>query len=218
MFFLSSLLLVVIIGMLIPASVMKSSPQEFVNIYDYHNPVWNIVSSFCLAFGTFMIWFGVFYWLASKKGKVLFEKVIWCGCGAAIVDYMFFGTKLGILSSTLQYEETLHFAKTDILYNIGILVLLCIVMIAAYKRYKKLLTSLLLIGIVTITAMSAMNINTIYQQVLPLEKRAADLANDKPHFTLSKTGKNVIVLMLDRAMGPYVPYMFHENTGADERV
>ena len=94
MFLLAGIFLTVILGLLIPSSVIKSSPQEFVDVLNYHNPLWYVISAGCLAFGTFLIWFGVFTGLAPQR-KNPFEKVMWIACGISILDYMLFGTGLG---------------------------------------------------------------------------------------------------------------------------
>ena len=130
MFVLSALLLTVNCGLLIPSAVIKASPQEFVDIFHYNNPLWYVASSFCLALGTFLIWFSVFYWLASREGKIFFEKIVWIACGVSIVDYMFFGTDLGTLSATLRFDQDFHYSKIQILENIGLLVVLAIVMMS----------------------------------------------------------------------------------------
>lgn len=86
-FFGCAAFLALFIGGYIPASVISSSAQEFVNVQMYYSPIWFVINSLCLAIGTFVIWFGIFYWLASPKGKVAFEKVLWMLVGVAIVDF-----------------------------------------------------------------------------------------------------------------------------------
>lgn len=210
-FILSALLLAVILGILIPASVIKASPQEFVDITNYHHPLWYVVSAFCLSFGTSVIWFGVFYWLASRKGKVIFEKVMWILCGAGILNYMLFGADLGNMSSALIYDNDFVFDKVQIFYNIGILVVLCIVMTAAFDRYKKFVIGALATGILAVSGLSAMYMKDIYDATVNLKKTAVKTAESIPHFTLSKTGKNVVVFMLDRSLGQLMPYIFNEK-------
>ncbi len=211
MFLLSALLLAVILGVLIPSSVIKASPQEFVDITNYHHPLWYVVSAFSLSFGTCLIWFGVFYWLARKKGKVLFEKIMWILCGAVIVNYMFFGTDLGNMSSALIYDNDFEFSKTQMIYNLGILVILCIVMSVTFKRYKKFTIGALATGIIAVSGLSVMYMKDIYDATIGLKDTAIKTAESTPHFTLSKTGKNVIVFMLDRSIGQYMPYIFNEK-------
>ena len=213
MYLLGALLLTVIIGLLIPSSVIKSSPQEFVNLYDYHHPVWYIVSALCLSFGTFIVWFGVFYWLADKKGKVLFEKLIWILCGIAVMDYMFFGTDLGIMSSVLKFDDEFSFTILQKLINLALIVILIIVMAVTFKRYKKVVTGALATGIIAVVCMSVVNIQNIYASTAKIKTTGITSENDgySTHFTFSKTGKNVVVLMLDRAVGEYMPYIFNEK-------
>ena len=45
--------------------VIKASPLELIDITCFYNPLWFIVSSFGMALGIFVIWTGVFYFLAS---------------------------------------------------------------------------------------------------------------------------------------------------------
>lgn len=217
MFILSAILLSVILGTLIPSSVISSSPEEFINLYDYRNPLWYIVSAFSLSFGTCLIWFGVFYWLADTKGKVLFEKIMWVLCGASIMNYMFFGTNFGTLSSSLKYNAGFEVTTTETLANFALIVMLCIVMAVTFDRYRKFSAGALATGIIAISCMSASNIFKINSAISPLKETAQNISENTPQFNLSKTGKNVIVFMLDRSMGTYVPYLFNEKPELTEK-
>jgi YidC/Oxa1 family membrane protein insertase len=217
MFLLSALLLTVILGVLIPSEVLKSSPQEFVDIYNFRDPIWYVINAGCLAFGTFVIWFGVFYWLSDQKGRSMFEKTMWCICGASIMDYMFFGTNAGTLTSSLNYESMFSYETMDILVNIGLLVVLCIVMAYTYQHFRKFAAGAMATGIIAMAGMSFMNVQAIIESVTPLKEEAAEIGEEIPEFTLSKTGKNVIVFMLDRSMGTYVPYLMNENPELQEQ-
>jgi len=211
MFVLSALLLTVNCGLLIPSAVIKASPQEFVDIFHYNNPLWYVASSFCLALGTFLIWFSVFYWLASREGKIFFEKIVWIACGVSIVDYMFFGTDLGTLSATLRFDQDFHYSKIQILENIGLLVVLAIVMVFVFKRYKKLAIGALTAGILAICCMSVVNAVYINHSANTLKNQVAEDTDANPTLELSQTGQNVVVIMLDRALGPMMPYVFNEK-------
>jgi len=211
MFLLSAILLTAICGLLIPSAVIKSSPQDFVDLYSYHHPLWYVISSFCLALGTFQIWFSVFYWLADRKGKIAFEKLMWVACGVSIVDYMFYGTNLGILSSSLKFDQDFHYTKIQMLENAGVLFLIALAMIFILKHFKKLTAGALTVGILAIICMTGVNAVYINNSVKPLKQQAAEEAGSKPTIKLSQTGKNVVVIMMDRAIGPYIPYLFSEK-------
>lgn len=204
----AALFLTVLIGLLIPSAYIAASPQEFVVAGVSFSPVWYIVRAACLAAGTFLIWFGVFYWLAGRNGKVRFERLMWVFCGIAVVNYMFFGRKLGIVSSVLKYEGSMVFSRMERIINVLVFVVLITVMLLLLPKLKKLPRTILLIAAAAMLIMSAMNIHSIsgsLSGVRPQQSRQG------PHFELSKDGKNVVVMFLDRAMGEYIPYLVNER-------
>lgn len=205
-----SLFLTVLVGLLIPSAYIAASPQEYVDITYFYNPNWYVVSATCLAAGAFLVWMGVFYWLASPRGKVIFDKLVWCLCGVMLVNYMFFGTSLGVISSTLQYEGGISFSMTELLINLLVAAVLVTAMCFVPRKWAKTLAGLLTVAALVLGGMSVANMVKTQQsvaEVQPQEQTDSEL----PHFQLSKTGKNVVVIMLDRAMGEYVPYLFNEK-------
>jgi YidC/Oxa1 family membrane protein insertase len=214
LFFLASLFLTLLVGVLIQSTFIAASPQEYVDITYFHNPLWYIASSASMAVGTFLVWMRVFYWLASEKGKVLFDKLAWVMCGLLFVNYMFFGTDLGIISASLQYENGLAFTRTEQLINLAILATIALVMYFVATKWSKVVTPVLLTAVIAFGAMSAMNIVKTKKSV---DEVAVAQTSDTPNIQLSKTGKNVVVLMLDRAMGEYVPYIFNEKPELQEQ-
>ena len=210
LFFAGGAFMSVLCGILIPSAVIKSSPQEFVDVNYFHSPVWYIVSAFCIAFGIFVIWLGIFYWLAKPSGKAVMDKLIWILCGAAIVDYMFFGKNLGILSNTLKYENDISFTRMQQLANIGILLAVAVVLWVIVTFFKKHMKEVLAIATAAMVCMSVVNIVGINKSVDTIRQQIAD-SGESARTTLSKDGKNVIVIMLDRGMGAYVPYIFNEK-------
>lgn len=212
LFILGSLFLTALIGLLIPSTFIAASPQEYIDISYYLNPLWYVVSSLCMAAGTFLIWMGVFYWLASPKGKVIFERIVWILSGVMLVNYMFFGTKLGNLSSMLQYDNGVSFAKTEILVNILVIIAIAVVLYFCISKFKRVVATVLVISIIALSGMSALNVVTINKSINSLSYE-----NNSATFQLSKTGKNVVVIMLDRAIGGYIPYIFNENPELKEK-
>ena len=206
-FILGGVFLTVLLGVLIPSAFISSSAQEYIDATHFHNPLWYVLRTACMAGGFFLVWFGVFYWLASPKGKVVFERLMWVLSGVTVVNYMFFGTELGVISPTLQYENGVSFGILEQWINVLIIAALCALLIFCCIKFKRITSSVLLTAIIAVGGMSAVNVSAINTSV---NEVSAD--NDSiPDFTLSKNGKNVIVIMLDRAMGQYVPYMFNEK-------
>ena len=210
MFVLGGLTLTVLVGVLIPSAYISASPQEYVDISFFHNPLWYIVSAASMAAGFFLVWFGVFYWLASPKGKVFFGRLMWVLSGVMLVNYMFFGTKLGVISSTLQYEKGVLFGSVvEQIVNVLVVCALTAVMLFIALKFKRATAAVLAVVMLAIGGMSAVNVYGISQSIEELHDTPE--AQAMPNFDLSKDGKNVVVIMLDRAMNQYVPYMFKEK-------
>jgi len=201
--------LTVLIGLLIPSTFISASPQEFIDISYFYNPLWYLASSLCLAGGTFLVWMSVFYWLANPKWKVLFGKLIWILCGVMLVNYMFFGKNLGVISANLTYNNDFYFARAEELVNLLIIALVTAALLICIHKWPKGTSVVILTSFIALSGMSVKNIFVIQTSVEQVS--IPDEQKDKDYFQLSKTGKNVVVIMLDRAMGQYVPYLFQEN-------
>lgn len=209
-FVMSGLFLTVFVGLLIPSTFIAASPQEYVDISYFHNPLWYLVSSVSLATGFFLVWMGVFYWLASPKGKAIFDKLMWILCGVVLVNYMFFGTNLGVISSDLQYEEGMNFTAWEQILNVVVICGVVPLMYLFAKKWSRSVGTMLLTAIIALGGMSMVNIVTTNNSInlIATDQKEND---STANLVFSKEGKNVVVLMLDRAIGPYVPYIFNEK-------
>ena len=213
-FLLGALFLTVLVGLLIPSTFIAASPQEYVDISYFHHPLWYVVSTLSLSAGTFLVWLGVFYWLADSQWKVYFQWMVWILCGVMLVNYMFFGTNLGVISSTLKYDITPDFTWKEQLVNLLILAVLAAVLLLFVRKNTRGCAAVLLTAVLTLGGMSAVNIVAINRSI---EEISVDTDDAMPSFQLSKTGKNVVVIMLDRALGGYVPYLFNEKPELQEQ-
>ena len=201
--------LALLIGAVIPSAVIESSPQEFTITNYMDNPLWYLVSSTSISIGTFVIWGGVFYWLANQKCKSYIERMVWIFSGLAIVNYMFFGKKLGILTATLQYENNIHFDKLENILNVIVFFVVILVMNFIWKRYREKVFDVLSIGTIALICIVGINVNSIYNSIEKIVLTETNVKNSV--FSLSKYGKNIVIIVLDRAMGTYIPYMFKEK-------
>lgn len=211
-FILPGILLAVITGILIPSSVISSSPSEFVDLTNYRNPLWYLLNSSCYAVGFFLVWAGVVYYILSEKGRKVFSLILWILCGIFLIDYMFFTNNLGILSPLLTYDKRSFFNSTQKIVNLFVVIVLSGFFVILF-RFKKIVRTVCL---VLILSTSVVSISQIYKAQSSLREMAymKDMAinsSGKKLYKLSKTGKNVIIVMLDRAISGYVPYIFEEK-------
>ncbi len=218
-FLLGCLLLAVLVGLFIPLTVIQSSHAEFVNASNYRSPLWSAIESFALAFGTFVIWFGVFYWIAPPKGKTVFGFLVFACAGAAIVNYLFFGTSYGNLSPDLQFDNNPVISKKAIAANLAVLACLALVFFHIWRTHKNIARIAYVSFSIAVVTMSLVSMVTIHTELQPLKESFSRSRNDPvknapedtPIIKLSKTGKNVVVIMLDRAIPDFVPYIMEEK-------
>ena len=209
--------LTLLVGLLIPSAYLAASPQEYVDIMNFYNPLWYLVSTVCLAAGTFLVWMGVFYWLAGPKGKVLFGRLVWVLSGVMLVNYMFFGRNLGMVNQNLQFLETFRFTAKEQIINLLVLAVVAGVLYFAACKFRKAAALVALTAALAIGGMSVMNIVAVKKSVDEVLVRKDSYTENSVSIPLSKTGQNVVVLMLDRALGYQVPYLFQEKPELAEK-
>lgn len=210
-YFAGAIFMVILIGCMIPSAVIKASPQEFVDLHYYVNPLWYISSALCFSIGTFFVWMGVFYWLTNKKYKAYFDVAVWIVCGIMTLNYMFFGKNLGILSNSLSYENGMSFDRVQKMQNLAAIVGVAIIMFVIYRFGRKIVSQVLIICAIALGVMSFYNVVKINESVSQIKDGVTQAKEDAPSFSLSKSGKNVVVLMMDRAMNEYIPYFLNEK-------
>ena len=205
-----------ITGLLIPSAIINDSVLEFIEVFQIANPVNYVINALLLSFGSWVLWGGVFYFFMSDRLKALFCKAIWIFCGISLVDYMFFGTKLGTISSTLQYDTPPAFSLPEYALNALSLVITGFVLILIYLKSKTISKYILFVGVLAVAVSGILNTVGIigsYSGYLAY----TNISIEKPSIPLSKNGKNVIVLMLDRALGTEVPYILNEKSELKEK-
>ncbi len=210
-FILGALFLTVLVGLLIPSAFVAASPQEYIDTGYFYNPIWYVVQTFCYAAGAFMVWLGVFYWLANPAGKVVFARLVWILSGVALVNYMFFGTRLGVLSPDLHYGSGLNFALLEHLINIGVMLAVIGIFWLLFQKCRRAIPMILLVGTIALTGMGGLNAVKIANSARNTLEQINSSPEKLPSFSFSKEGQNVAVIMLDRGFGPFIPYLMEEN-------
>ena len=211
-FYISAAILTVVTGLLIPSAVISSSPEEFVGITDFHSPLRYVLQSLLLAAGTFLIWFNVFYYLASSGVKRIISitaAVIAC---SSVVNYMFFGRNYGNMSPMLQYDTFEQAGKSEYFLNLAVLIGLGVLLVFIWKKKQVVLKTVGLAVCLTVLAMSLINIVSIHSVFSGMNSSDSNRSgNGNISFPLDKEGKNVVVIMLDRAISDFFPYIINEK-------
>ncbi len=211
-FLLGCLGLVVLTGLLIPSALIGSSAQEFVDGNNPINPASLLLQPVLVAFGLFVLWFGVFYSLATKKAREKLALGVFALLAIAVVNYMFFGKNLGTISADLVFDKSPAFSWKQQGFNLIVLLAVILVIWLIWKKKAiilRLMAAAVLIGLLGLSFMNINKINSSYKEmVATLDSGDSDWA---PTIPLSKKGKNVMVIMLDRAIDGYIPYIMKEK-------
>ena len=218
-FYLSCAALTLLLGVLIPSAVIGASPGEFVVMGAFRSPMRFVLAAALTAAGAFLIWCALFFRLASGKGRRRMSAGFAAAAAAAAVDYLFFGRDYGNLTPALKYEEPPVLPLSAGRLNLGAVLAAAALILLLWKKRKNLLRLLCAAVCVSLCALSAGNLRGIRAETAALEEVARqEMSKPSPSFTLSRGGKNVVILMLDRCISGFLPYILEENPTVREQL
>lgn len=195
--------LTILMGVLIPMSIISSSPSEFV--IDSRSPLSLVLRNFFIYAGFFLIWFSVFYMLMSNTAKKVFTIVLSFACISGLTNYMFFDGLYGMMNQLLVYDDFPKFSVINIVINIFAVLAIVIVSVIVMTKKSVVLKRIIQIGILSMAVLSTVNFVSVKKGLNQYEESKKNYAEGKV-ITLSREGQNVVVLMLDRAIGAYMNY------------
>ncbi len=211
-FILSAALLTVLTGLLIPSSVIRSSPAEFVNIESFRSPVIYIVGAALVAAGAFLVWGGIFYRLASPAGRRWLCFGALAAAGVGIADFMLFGRDYGNMSSTLQYDALIEIAGSRYLVNAAVVLALAAALYLLWRFRPALIRVVCTAAIIALSVTAFANVSAIQGNMASIQDTVSLASSrEKATLPLRRNGKNVIVIMLDRAVGRLFPFLIEEK-------
>lgn len=217
LFFLFALLLALITGMLIPSSVIAASPLEFIERVQDLDPVWYVINASLYAVGTFILWFGVCYFLGTKPMKRGMELGAAALFGIFLVDFLFFRSGLGTMSNTLQYDVAPEFSILQKVLNLAVLIPVSAGMIWLLRKEENLVRILSLVMVFALCGLSCWNVWVIQSETNQARQVLDRNYEGAPEIPLSRDGKNVVVIMLDRAISSYLPCILQEKPELEEK-
>ena len=214
-FVLGALFLVMLIGLVIPASLVAASPEEFISLNAYRSPLIFVGITFCVAAGFFLVWCGIIYYVGSPAVKVYLEKGLMLFAVVGLVNYMAFGGMTGTVSPLLMFHEGLNVSKVAGLISLAVSGVLVVIVWFLWKYQKAVQTGMgiLVISLLGLGLWDVVNTNRELKEMDYIQSISEDESTKEvsPILTLSKTEKNVIVFMLDRAISDYFPYIVAEK-------
>ncbi|MCR5251215.1 MAG: YidC/Oxa1 family membrane protein insertase [Lachnospiraceae bacterium] len=204
-----------LLGLLIPVLCISASPADFVDPFHFVSP-WHYIYTTALDYaGLFLLWGGIYLSLLGKGGRRFVRFLLGCLLTAGSLSLLLFHRKLGTISGQLIYDSLPSWSDTEVSIGIFLLIALPLLVYWFLKEKEALWRTLLRILCASLFLASLPGLFRIGEQLARYEKDqgpalAADEAKE-PVFHLSRSGKNVVVIMLDRAVSAFIPYIMEER-------
>ncbi|MCQ2247910.1 MAG: YidC/Oxa1 family membrane protein insertase [Treponema sp.] len=203
LFALSSTALTLFMGLILPSTMISTSVQEFSNIDSFGNPTAFLHFSFWQVFGICIFWSGCIFFLFKEKIQTLMAVLFSTAFICALVNSYVFAGNYGSMDVTLKFLDGMQKQGPAFMPLNAIAVIAVFILVAAVLKFNraKILSTLSLIACIAFVAVSIINSTRItrdyreYEEILASGKFDA---GQKTKYSLSRTGKNVAVLMLDR--------------------
>ncbi len=217
LFILPMAFMAVLTGLLIPLAYLSASPEEFIDVINPQNPLRYLLSSFFVSVGFFIVWPGIFYYLANKKAKLVMSVAVVGIAFVSAVDYLFFGSNTGTINTSLVFEHDPTYSVTQQFLNIAIVIVIMAACVFLF-RFKKVMNIAFIAIILTTVSISAINAKKVQDSYTSIIEHIDDFREtEKPKIVLSQTEENVMVIMLDRAVSGYLPFVFYEFPELEEQ-
>ncbi len=221
LFLVTCITLALLVGFTLPSYVISSSPMEFSFVDSYNSPFFFLFHSLWQGIGFCLFWPCCIYFLFGKKTQTVMTLFGTILCFGAFVNAFAFGGNYGTLSNLLTFSDAgaLKPSTLKALLNLAILLIptIAVILLLIFKKNNWLtaLCSVLLITNIGISFVHGITIQKGYKEAKAIRESTGNSLSSaseiKPIFNLSKTGKNVFIVMLDRAINGYVPFIFDEN-------
>ena len=204
------IILACFLGLCIPTAVVSSAASEFVDLSTGNLTVNLISYPFTLYIGLFVVWGTVLFLFCKKSARCIYYGIICSLLAIHLINYFIFEIQTGFLYKDFSFDGEIIFSKELSLINVVSCFLIIFIIFWLINKKKNILKKasiVILVALLFLCGFQCFNIkNTLNNQDV-----SVNLVESDDILTFSKTGKNVVVLMLDRAIGLYVPYIFEEK-------
>jgi len=212
-FFITLLGLMLLIGLVIPSILIASSVEEFSFLKPNKSPLPFVFTTFIQSAG-FSLWLICIYYLFKPVITKSLTIIITIFSFIFLTNTLFFSNNYGIMSPDLHFRIFVSAPSKLILLNILVVLSLCVIIFLIFKYNKSkilyiiqsaITVSLLFIGIVNIC-----RINNQFNKIDRIPPPPT-ISSIEKIYKFSKTGKNLLVIVSDRAMSLFIPVILNEK-------
>jgi YidC/Oxa1 family membrane protein insertase len=217
-FALSAAQLALLTGVVIPATLIASSIVEFSYIKPLASPLPFVgITALQAAGATFYL--ALFFVLSPDRTRKALGVFISFLSTAALLNTFVFSGNYGFMLPNLNFAITPSPPpKILAMTNFAALaaIILIIYILFSLKR-SRIFISIQVVILIALGVLGTVNVVTIaskFKEAAEQKEEAVYAGTSsilKPEYTFSKTGRNVLVIMLDRGISGFVPYIFEEK-------
>jgi YidC/Oxa1 family membrane protein insertase len=200
-------------GLAIPLALISSSVQEFSFIEPYASPFPFIGHTALQSFGYFIFWLGCIYVLSSRGTRRGLAVLLLVISFAALINTYIFPGNYGFLTITFSLSKPVFTqSAAGIILETGLTLAVCALCLFLFMRKDSLLPPAQVIIIAALAAFSVINAVKIrgdftgYREIV-----RGNNGEDDAVFEFSRDGKNVVVIMLDKANSMLFPEILAEK-------
>lgn len=219
LFIFSILSIAVLLGFLIPSALIASSVQEFSYTMQYRNPFFLLYITSLQSLGFVLIWPTIIYRLTNNRVKPFFSFIAFAFLICFVINVFVFQGNYGTLTGFLSFisdEALVHTLKEQI----ANILLLCVALVCIgfllkgkFARGAIIFAAILLTSVLTLSTINVFKISTGYNNVtklIQIDKKNKSIGHLEKVYGFSKTHKNVLIFMLDRMPGIFIPSIFED--------
>jgi len=217
LYILSCVILFLLLGGVIPSSLIASSVEEFSFVGSRTTPFPFILRTLQQGAGIFLFWALVIYFLFSAKIRLIFTYIMLVISAVAMINVFLITENFGFLTTTLVLSEPKPFSLIPSAYLLNALIIFVITAIFLFLLFFKKEKIILSIQVITLIALFGYNLVNVkkihdnFELVKEWHTSQKDSENIQSEYTFSRKGKNVLLIMLDCAVGGYIPFVFEEK-------
>jgi YidC/Oxa1 family membrane protein insertase len=219
-FFACAASLAVLVGLAIPLNLISSSTQEFSFVGSRASPFGFVLVAFCQGAGIFLVWPVVLYYLFGDRAKATLAALFSIGLFAALLDAFAFGGAYGTISRQFAFPDPgllkagAKASAANIAALLGAAAAIAWALAARKAKALRAVATVCLVSLLGISGFKAFAVGSdfaAFRKLRSTETAQAASSSLEPVYALSKTGKNVVVFMLDRAINAFAPIIMKED-------
>ena len=207
---LSAFALAFFTGALLPSFVIESSPANFCYVDNNTSPFIFLITPFLQAIGLFVLWPVCLYALFSdktKKSLAVFMPVLFM---MAVVNCFVFAGEYGALNDDLTFMHEVVFPEKGMMAG-SLFAMVAVLVVVLFVMLRRPRLMMYVIGIITLSFVATAAKNVVTIQNTYSRMNHDEVASIEPVYHLSKTEKNVLVIMQDRFISQFMPAILAES-------